>query len=108
MRDVMTGVLLALMVSILFTAGAVSAQRAGKVDINLADSAALQELPGIGPAMALRIIEYREANGPFKRIEDLMEVKGIGEKRFLNLQEMIVVNSSGGEKGDEGKQSVEQ
>jgi len=94
MKKHVIGMLGFFMVILLCTAGSLAAQGAGKVDINEGDAAALQELPGIGPAMALRIIEYREANGPFKRIEDLMEVKGIGEKRFLNLKDMITVGTA--------------
>lgn len=56
------------------------------VDLNTATAAQLESLPGIGPKTAQRIIEYREKNGPFKKIEDLMNVKGIGEKSFLKLK----------------------
>lgn len=95
MRNCLNGLFITVLVIFLFTVGSAVAQENEKVDINLGDSAALQELPGIGPVMALRIIEYREKNGPFARIEDLMEVTGIGEKRFLNLQELITVSSTG-------------
>src|ERR1041385_6433314 len=53
------------------------------VNLNTATTADLEALPGIGPAMAARIIEYRQKNSGFKKIEDLMNVKGIGEKVFL-------------------------
>lgn len=62
-----------------------------KVNINQADSADLQTLPGIGPGKADAIIEYRDQNGPFKTIEDLMNVSGIGEKTFEKLKEHIAV-----------------
>ncbi|MCI8284424.1 MAG: hypothetical protein HFE90_04035 [Firmicutes bacterium] len=52
----------------------------GKVNINTANSEQLQTLSGIGPSMASRIIEYREANGKFAAVEDLTKVSGIGEK----------------------------
>ena len=61
------------------------------VNLNTASAAQLEELPGIGAKMALRIVEYRQKNGGFKKIEDLMNVKGIGEKMFLNLKPLIVV-----------------
>jgi comEA protein len=67
------------------------AQSAKVIDINAASVQELDELPGIGPAIAGRIVEYREKNGPFSKIEDLMEVRGIGEKKFLNLRDRVTV-----------------
>lgn len=61
------------------------------VNINTADQAALDSLPGIGPALAQRIIQYREKNGPYKVPEDIKNVSGIGEKRFENLKDLISV-----------------
>lgn len=63
----------------------------GKVNVNTADAATLETLPRVGPAMAQRIIEWREANGRFTTIEDLMSVTGIGEKTFEGLQDLVVV-----------------
>jgi competence protein ComEA len=60
------------------------------VNLNTATAADLRTLPNVGPATAARIIEYRQKNGGFKKIEDLMNVKGIGEKSFLKLKPMIV------------------
>lgn len=74
------------------SAGAVkSVQQTGKVNINTADQAQLDTLPGVGPAYAQRIIQYRELNGPFKSIEDIKQVSGIGEKRFEQLKDLITV-----------------
>lgn len=61
------------------------------VNINSATATELEALPGVGLATATRIIEYRQKVGGFKKIEDLMNVKGIGEKMFLNLKPLIVV-----------------
>ena len=63
----------------------------GKVNINSADSQQLQTLSGIGPSMASRIIEYREANGRFAAVEDLKKVSGIGEKTFAKFADKICV-----------------
>jgi competence protein ComEA len=65
--------------------------RTAPLNLNVATAAELERLPGVGPAMAARIVEYRQKNGPFKKVEDLMNVKGIGEKTFLNLKPMITV-----------------
>ena len=61
----------------------------GKVNINTADSAALESLPGIGPSLAQRIIDHRQSNGPFERVEDVMEVSGIGEATFEGIKYLI-------------------
>lgn len=66
-------------------------QKDGKVNINTADDTELQTLTGIGPAKAAAIIDYREKNGPFKVIEDLKLISGIGEKSFEKLKEQIKV-----------------
>lgn len=70
-------------------AGGVTAQ--GKVNLNTADEAALDTLPRVGPAMAARIIAWREANGRFTAIEDLMNVTGIGDKTFEGLKDLVTV-----------------
>jgi len=64
-----------------------------KININTAQSVELQKLPRVGPAIAQRILDYRKENGNFKRIEDIMKVKGIGEKVFGQIKELITVGS---------------
>lgn len=61
------------------------------LNLNTATQAQLERLPGIGPATAARILEYRQKNGGFKRIEDLMNIRGIGEKSFLRLKPLVTV-----------------
>jgi len=73
------------------TPAAAQDSRTAPLNLNVATAAELERLPGVGPAMAARIVEYRQKNGPFKKVEDLMNVKGIGEKTFLNLKPMITV-----------------
>ncbi len=63
------------------------------VDINTADEALLQTLPGIGPALAERIVAYREANGGFQYLYELTNVKGIGSSTFEALQELITLGT---------------
>jgi competence protein ComEA len=66
-------------------------QAATPVNLNTATAAQIATLPGVGEKAAQRIIEYREKNGGFKKVEDLMNVKGIGEKSFLKLKPLITV-----------------
>lgn len=63
----------------------------GKVNLNLADSATLQTIPGIGPSKAERIIDYRTTQGRFKKAEDIMNITGIGEKTFESIRDYITV-----------------
>ena len=62
-----------------------------KVNINTANQSELDSLPGIGPSIAQRIIEYREENGNFQKIEDLQNVKGIGDAKFSNIKDNVTV-----------------
>lgn len=68
-----------------------SGTEGGLVNINTADAQQLDTLPGVGPAMAQRIIEYREQNGGFQQVEDLKKIKGIGEAKFSKLKDKICI-----------------
>lgn len=65
-----------------------------KVNINTASSQELESLPGIGPAIAGRIIEHRNTHGPFQRIEDIKNVRGIAEGRFDAIKDLITVGET--------------
>ena len=62
-----------------------------KVNINTANLSELETLPGIGPSLAQRIIEYRETNGNFQTIEDLQNVKGIGDSKYSNIKDNVCI-----------------
>jgi competence protein ComEA len=66
-----------------------------KVNINTASVSELETLPQIGPKVAQRIVDFRTQNGKFKKIEELMKIKGIGEKTFDKLKDLITVGSEG-------------
>jgi competence protein ComEA len=61
------------------------------INLNTATAAELERLPGIGQKVAARIVEYRQKNGPFKKVEELMNVQGIGEKSFLQFRSQLTV-----------------
>lgn len=63
----------------------------GRVNLNTADEAALDTLPGVGPAIAGRIIEWRESNGRFASVEDLLSVSGIGPKMLESIRDLVTV-----------------
>ncbi len=75
----------------LFTSYGLS--QAAPVDLNKASVEQLAELPGIGEATAKKIVEYREQNGKFEKTEDIMNVKGIGEKKYQTLKDLITVSN---------------
>ncbi len=75
-------------------AGAAKQTVATVVNINTASASDIETLPGIGAKTAARIVEYRQKNGPFKKIEDLMNIRGIGEKNFLKLKPQLTVGAA--------------
>ncbi len=64
---------------------------ASRVNLNTADAAALESLPGIGPALAQRIIDYRTANGPFQTTAEIQDVRGIGAGIYEKIKDSITV-----------------
>jgi competence protein ComEA len=65
---------------------------AKKININSASVQELQKLPQVGAAVAQRIVDYRTKHGKFAKIEEIMKVKGIGEKTFLKIKPLIMVD----------------
>jgi competence protein ComEA len=68
-----------------------TSQPSGKININTATLAQLDTLPGIGPAYAQRIIDYRNSNGGFKSCEEVKNVKGIGDKTYVKFSDLITI-----------------
>jgi competence protein ComEA len=71
--------------------GATGNESGHKVNINLASARELEELPGIGPTLAERIVAYREKKGGFKKVDELKQVSGIGEKKFEELRDYVEI-----------------
>jgi len=99
---------LAVALSLVALGAEIEAQAAGKaaksgdtvdagqpVDINRADAEELTAIPGVGKTLAQRIVDFRDEHGPFKRVEDLLKVKGIGEKSLEKLRPHVTVGSKG-------------
>ncbi len=61
------------------------------IDLNTATQAMLEGLPGVGPVLARRILEYRQANGGFASVEELLKVEGLGEETFKKIQNLVMV-----------------
>ena len=64
---------------------------AAPINLNTATAVELEKLPGIGQKVAARIVEYRQKHGPFKKVEELMNVQGVGEKSFLQFRSQLTV-----------------
>lgn len=71
--------------------GGLSREGDNRININTAGSRELEELPGIGPTLAQRIIDYREKAGGFRSVEELKKVPGIGEKKFDELKDLVEI-----------------
>ena len=87
---------LVLCLGLAFSSVSVLAQKSSpvaseKVNLNSANAEQLQSLPGIGPAIAKNILDYRSKVGKFNKIEEIINVKGIGEKKFQKIKDRLVV-----------------
>ena len=74
-------------------AAASPAKVESKIDINHANAAELQALPGVGPVLAQRMVEWRKVHGRYRTVEDLQEVKGIGKKRLEQMRSFVTVKT---------------
>jgi competence protein ComEA len=76
------------------SAAAGKAQPTGRINVNTASVEQLTTLPGVGPALAARIVEYRQKSGSFRSTQELMNVKGIGEKNFARIEQWLTVGEA--------------
>lgn len=83
---------LTLVVLTLVVTPAIAADGKAVVNINTADTESLMLLPRVGPSVAQRIVEFREQNGKFKSVEELMLVRGVGEKTFALLEPYVTIS----------------
>src|SRR5678816_4203498 len=95
-KAVVAGLLCGLVLGPIGRAGANDAS--GRIDINSASAAELAKLPGIGPSKAQAIVEFREKE-PFAKSEDLLKVKGIGDKLFESIKDQVTVGDAPSPKG---------
>ena len=94
-KGIALGLTLALVVLTFSWAFAEAPAAAGtRLNINTASQAELEGLPRIGPKIAREIVDFRTKNGAFKKIEEIMKVKGVGEKLFNQLKDLITVGTT--------------
>jgi len=71
-----------------------AASEARPIDLNTADSSALESVPGIGKSLSQRILAFRDKNGPFQSVDDLLKVQGVGEKSIQKLRPYLTVSKA--------------
>ncbi|AEH44595.1 competence protein ComEA helix-hairpin-helix repeat protein [Thermodesulfatator indicus DSM 15286] len=80
-----------LWLGILFSVFLVVSAWAGSINLNVAGQEELANLPGVGPKIAAAIVEYREKYGPFKSVDELLEIKGIGPKKLEKIRPLVTI-----------------
>ncbi len=95
-KAIVLGTLAIILTAMLFPQGVWAQDKApaAKININTASAAELQQLPRVGEKVAQRIVDFRTQNGKFTKIEEIMKVRGIGEKIFLQLKDLITVGDN--------------
>ena len=93
-KNLAAGIIVCLVLSSASFLLAESQTKDKKININTASLSELQKLPRIGATVAQRIIDFRKKHGKFKKIEEIMKVKGIGEKTFKMIKDLITVGST--------------
>jgi len=99
LRRIVAAALALAVASLLSTGVAFAAAKpapTGKVNLNTANAEQLTVLPGVGPKLAARIVEHRQKSGSFKTVQELLNVKGIGEKNFAKLQSFLTLGDAAG------------
>jgi competence protein ComEA len=97
LRRIVAAALAFVVAGLLSTGVALAAAKpapAGKVNLNTATAEQFTTLPGVGPKLAARIVEHRQKAGSFKSVQDLMNVKGIGEKNFEKIQGYLTLGEA--------------
>lgn len=87
----MTRMTIAVLMVLALAMGTAAQTSDAPVNLNTATAAQLEALPGVGPATAQRILEYRQKSGGFKKVEELMNIRGIGEASFLKLKSLVTI-----------------
>ena len=87
----MTRMTIAVLMLLALTIGTAAQTSDTPVNLNTATAAQLEALPGVGPATAQRILEYRQKSGGFKKVEELMNIRGIGETSFMKLKALVTI-----------------
>ena len=84
--------------------GVVISETIFKIDLNQASRAELEAIPSIGPVLAQRILDFRECNGDFKKVDDIINIKGIGQKKLLRIKKYLKVsNNTNSRRRENGK-----
>lgn len=80
-----------------------STKQSHQLDLNRATAAELQQLPGVGPVLAKRVLDHRKRHGGFASVDDLLDVKGIGRKKMARLRPLVMVQATAPARSEKGR-----